>query len=135
MGTPDRVVGVVHIEEREPGRWWGSPLAVDPGLRRVRTVGFGPFPNEQPRFNSGKLWSRCAFDLEPIPKPEHLPLDLWLSCFPSYGYILSVAEQHAEEVRNRFLARDLAWEVVGTVSLERALDFRLGSEQGRFWEL
>ena len=76
----------------------------------------------------------ALIDLEAIPQPEHLPLDLWLSCFPSYGYILSVPEQYAEEVRNRFLARDLACEAVGTVSLERVLDFRLGTEQGRFWE-
>jgi len=51
MGTPDRVVGVVRIDEREPGLWWGSRLAVDPDFRRVRNVGFGPFANEQPRFN------------------------------------------------------------------------------------
>ena len=30
MGTPDRVVGVVRIDEREQGLWWGSRLAVDP---------------------------------------------------------------------------------------------------------
>jgi hypothetical protein len=51
MGTPDRVVGVVRIDEREPGLWWGSRLAVDPDFRRVRNVGYGPFPNDQPRFN------------------------------------------------------------------------------------
>jgi selenophosphate synthetase-related protein len=75
----------------------------------------------------------ALIDLEAIPQPEHLPLDLWLTCFPSFGYILSVPEHSAEEVRNRFLARDLACEAVGTVNLERVLDFRLGSEQRRFW--
>jgi hypothetical protein len=51
MGTPDRIVGVVRIDEREPGLWWGSRLAVDPEFRRVRSVGHGPFPNDQPLFN------------------------------------------------------------------------------------
>ena len=76
----------------------------------------------------------ALIDLEAIPQPEHLPLDLWLTCFPSFGYILSVPERYAEEVRNRFLARDLACEAVGTVNLEGVLDFRLGSEQRRFWK-
>jgi hypothetical protein len=51
MGIPDRVVGVVRIDEREPGLWWGSRLGVDPDFRRIRSVGFGPFANAQPRFN------------------------------------------------------------------------------------
>jgi hypothetical protein len=56
MGTPDRVVGVVRIDEREPGLWWGSRLAVDPDFRRVRSVGCGPFPNDQPHLTaSGRL--------------------------------------------------------------------------------
>ncbi len=60
-------------------------------------------------------------------------LDLWLTCFPSFGYILSVPEPHAREVRRRFLARDLACEIVGRVNPERVLDFRWRSEQRRFW--
>jgi hypothetical protein len=40
MGMPDEVVGVVRIDERSPGIWWGSRLAVDPRFRsRLR---FGP---------------------------------------------------------------------------------------------
>jgi len=38
MGTPDRVAGVVRIDERAPGLWWGSRLAVDPDFRRVRNL-------------------------------------------------------------------------------------------------
>ena len=68
----------------------------------------------------------ALIDLEAIPLPEHIPLDLWLTCFPSFGYILSVPERYAEEVRNRFLARDLACEAVGTVNLEGALGFPAG---------
>ena len=62
MGTPDRIVGVVRIDEREPGLWWGSRLAVDPEFRRIRSVGFGPFANEQPRFNGlGALGAGLIF--------------------------------------------------------------------------
>jgi hypothetical protein len=62
MGTPDRIVGVVRIDEREPGSWWGSRLAVDPEFRRIRSVGCGPFANEQPRFNGlGALGAGLIF--------------------------------------------------------------------------
>lgn len=35
-GIEDRVIGVVRIDEREPGVWFGSRLAVDPPFRRIR---------------------------------------------------------------------------------------------------
>jgi AIR synthase-related protein len=76
----------------------------------------------------------ALIDLEAIPQPDQLPLDLWLTCFPSFGFILSVPESSAEKVRNRFVARDLHCEAVGTVNSEGVLDFQLGSEQGRFWK-
>lgn len=35
MGMEDRVVGVVRIDEPEPGIWFGSRLGVDPDFRRI----------------------------------------------------------------------------------------------------
>jgi len=35
-GIEDRVIGVVRIDERMPGQWFGSRLAVDPPFRRIR---------------------------------------------------------------------------------------------------
>lgn len=38
-GLPDQVVGTVRIHESEPGRWWGSRLAVAAHLRRHAQLG------------------------------------------------------------------------------------------------
>ena len=38
MGMPDQVVGVVRIDEREPGVWWGSRLGVHRDFRHVRRL-------------------------------------------------------------------------------------------------
>jgi putative N-acetyltransferase (TIGR04045 family) len=39
FGWPDQVVGTVRIDEREPGLWWGSRLAVDADHRRLGALG------------------------------------------------------------------------------------------------
>ena len=38
MGMDDEVIGVVRIDEREPGVWWGSRLGVRSDLRRLRSM-------------------------------------------------------------------------------------------------
>lgn len=40
-GMADAVVGTVRIHEAEPGHWFGSRLAVQPGLRRIGGLGTG----------------------------------------------------------------------------------------------
>ena len=40
-GMEDNVIGVVRIDEREPGIWYGSRLGVAPEFRRVRRLSPG----------------------------------------------------------------------------------------------
>ena len=50
-GMEDLVVGTVRIDERTPGVWWGSRLAVDGGFRNLRCISPGvPIRNRQPGF-------------------------------------------------------------------------------------
>jgi hypothetical protein len=50
-GMEDRVVGTVRIDERTPGVWWGSRLAVDGDFRNLRCISSGvPVRNRQPGF-------------------------------------------------------------------------------------
>lgn len=50
-GMEDRVIGVVRIDERAPGVWWGSRLCVHRDFRRLRTVSPGvAIRNRQPGF-------------------------------------------------------------------------------------
>lgn len=48
-GMEDAVVGVVRIDEREPGVWYGSRLGVAPEFRRLRRFSPAvPVRNQQP---------------------------------------------------------------------------------------
>ena len=51
----DRVVGVVRIDERTPGVWWGSRLGVNRDVRNLRRISPGvPIRNRQPRFYASR---------------------------------------------------------------------------------
>jgi len=51
MGMDDDIVGVVRIDEREPGVWWGSRLGVQAHYRRLREMaGSVAVRNRQPSF-------------------------------------------------------------------------------------
>ncbi len=55
-------------------------------------------------------------DVTAIPLPEGVNLDRWLSTFPSFGYLLSVAPESVEAVLGRFADRDITAAAIGTVS-------------------
>lgn len=55
-------------------------------------------------------------DVTAIPLPSGVSLDRWLSTFPSFGYLLSVAPRNVDAVLDRFAARDITAAAIGTVS-------------------
>ena len=61
--------------------------------------------------------SRVGLTIDPgqVPRPGHIQPAEWLSCFPSYGYLLTAAERNAPEIVARFAARDIACASIGTV--------------------
>ncbi|MGO6836177.1 sll0787 family AIR synthase-like protein [Rhizobium leguminosarum] len=54
-------------------------------------------------------------DVIAIPLPAGVSLDRWLVTFPSFGYLLSVAPEHAADVVTRFTARGISAAVIGAV--------------------
>ncbi|MDV4180944.1 sll0787 family AIR synthase-like protein [Rhizobium brockwellii] len=61
--------------------------------------------------------SRVGIDIDvtAIPLPAGVGLDRWLVTFPSFGYLLSVAPEHAADVVTRFTARGISAAVIGAV--------------------
>ncbi|MBY5651495.1 sll0787 family AIR synthase-like protein [Rhizobium leguminosarum] len=61
--------------------------------------------------------SRVGIDIDvtAIPLPAGASLDRWLVTFPSFGYLLSVAPEHAADVVTRFTARGISAAVIGAV--------------------
>lgn len=50
----------------------------------------------------------AVIDIDAIPRPAGVPLERWLASFPSYGFVLSVADDRLDEVLARFSARGIA---------------------------
>lgn len=70
-------------------------------------------------------------DLAAIPRPPGVALERWLLTFPSYGFILSVADADLDAVTQRFARRELACGVIGRTDASRKVHLRHGADQGR----
>lgn len=81
--------------------------------------------------------SQCGavLNLDAIPKPREIPLEQWLTCFPSYGFLLSIRPDKIKAVRSQFHQRDLVAEVVGFVQPTRQLILQSQAESSVFWDL
>lgn len=55
-------------------------------------------------------------DLRAIPLPDGVTMERWLSTFPSFGYLLAVAEDNVAAVLDRFSSRDINAAVIGQVT-------------------
>ncbi|VTU18841.1 sll0787 family AIR synthase-like protein [Variovorax sp. RA8] len=73
-------------------------------------------------------------DLDALPRPAGVPMMHWLSSFPSYGFVLSVAPSRVAEVLARFAARDIACGVVGEVDGSREVRLRADGEEASLWD-
>ena len=76
----------------------------------------------------------ARIDLDALPRPDGVPLLRWLSSFPSYGFVLSVAPAHVASVLARFAARDIACGVIGEVDATRQVRLRAGGEEALLWD-
>lgn len=76
-----------------------------------------------------------CIDLEAIPHPPGVPMQRWLSSFPSFGFVLSVRPENVAHVQARFAARDLACAVVGQVDDSQTLVLRQGADSALLWDL
>ena len=76
-----------------------------------------------------------AIELDRMPKPDGVPLARWLQIFPSYGYLLSVREEHAAEVIARFEARGIACAEIGGIQTGPSVDVRWQGETRSVWRL
>lgn len=62
--------------------------------------------------NSGK---GCCIQVDKIPRPDGIPLQNWLHCFQSFGFILAVPPEHSARVLDLFAERNVDAARVGQV--------------------
>ena len=72
-------------------------------------------------------------DLEAIPRPASVPLQRWLTVFPSYGFLLSVPDAHVENVLDCFAQRELAAAVIGKIDASHKVTLRYRDTAQLLW--
>ena len=69
-----------------------------------------------------------------VPRPEGVDLGRWLTSFPSFGFLLSVAPDRTEAVLSRFAARGIAAARIGAVEPGHVLRLRDGVDDATVWD-
>jgi AIR synthase-related protein len=76
----------------------------------------------------------ARIDLDRIPKPAGVPLERWVTAFPSFGYLLSVREEQVDAVQAQFDARSLACAVIGVVDATSEVVLHQQHEAALLWD-
>ena len=76
----------------------------------------------------------ARIDLDRIPVPAGVPMERWLSAFPSYGFLLAVREEDVERVTARFGVRDIACAQIGVIDDSRGVTVGAGGESALLWD-
>jgi selenophosphate synthetase-related protein len=75
-----------------------------------------------------------ALDLAAIHPPGDVALEPWLSCFPSFGFLLAARPEQAARLAERVAAcGGLLLERLGTFTAERRLGLVQGGEAEEIW--
>ncbi|BBL70986.1 sll0787 family AIR synthase-like protein [Methylogaea oryzae] len=76
-----------------------------------------------------------VIDVNAVPRPPEIPLERWLRCFPSYGFVLSVDQRHAEAVAARFARRGIACAAVGRTDGSGRLRLSDRGSEALLWDI
>lgn len=74
-------------------------------------------------------------DLDALPVPDGVDLVPWLTCFPSFGFLLCAPPGREDELVAAFTARDLSAAVVGELDDSGVLALRRGDETAAVLDL
>jgi AIR synthase-related protein len=77
----------------------------------------------------------AVIDVDAIPRPVGVPLMRWLSAFPSYGFLLSVADDALDQVLGRFAGRGIACAAIGRTDASGMVTIQRGSDTAPLWNL
>jgi AIR synthase-related protein len=72
-------------------------------------------------------------DVAAIVRPEGVALDNWLLSFPSFGFLLAVAAEDVQSVRDLFGARKIAAAEIGGFNDTRRVTITDGSDAETIW--
>jgi len=73
-------------------------------------------------------------DVTKVPRPDGVPLDRWLTSFPSFGYVLTATPDAADAVMDRFTERGIAAAEVGRITADRRVEITDGEDRATIWD-
>ena len=76
----------------------------------------------------------AVVDVSAIPRPAAVPLETWLRCFPSYGFLLTVSPQAVAAVQQQFQAVGITCAAIGQIVADPQLTLTHGEETAVFWD-
>ncbi|GAB4478578.1 MAG: methanogenesis marker 2 protein [Elainellaceae cyanobacterium] len=76
----------------------------------------------------------AVIDLDAIVPPDGIALDWWLTCFPSYGFLLSARPERVEDVRRHFGDRHLTCQIIGEIQPTTQLVLHSQGKSVVFWD-
>lgn len=78
--------------------------------------------------------SGARINLSQIPKPNHVDWLHWLQIFPSFGFLMTVAEEHVPEVQQRFAHEDICCVEIGETTANSKVWIEHANDQQCFWD-
>jgi AIR synthase-related protein len=76
----------------------------------------------------------ATIDVDAIPRPDGVPLQRWLTAFPSFGFLLSVADDKLDDVLARFATRDIACASIGRTDASHVVKLQRGEHVEQLWD-
>jgi AIR synthase-related protein len=76
----------------------------------------------------------AVIDVDAIPRPAGVSLARWLTTFPSFGFLLSVADAQLAEVERRFRQRSIACAPIGRIDDSRTVRLKQGKAVEALWD-
>jgi uncharacterized protein len=77
----------------------------------------------------------AVLDVERLPRPRGVPIERWLVTFPSFGFLLAVPPESAEDAAQPFLRRGLACAACGQLDSSRSLRLVASGRMATVWDL
>jgi uncharacterized protein len=77
----------------------------------------------------------AVLDVERLPRPRGVPIERWLLTFPSFGFVLAVPPESAEDAAQPFLRRGLACTACGELDSTRSLRLVASGRMATVWDL
>jgi len=75
-----------------------------------------------------------AIEVERVPRPAGVELQRWLSCFPSFGFLLTARPADVPSVREAFEARGIACAPIGACETGSRVMLLENGERSLFWD-